>query len=513
MRIGISKEPINETPLVSGTPDTVAKLIKLGYDVVVERGAGDAANYFDNQYEDAGAAIVDAEELWKSDIVTCIDTPSDTNIDRMDSGSTLIARLAPNMHPEIIDKLAEKGLTGLALDMVPRISRAQSMDVRSSMMNVAGYRAVIEAAENYGKTFAGQITAAGKVPPAKVYVIGVGVAGLAAIGQAGSMGAQVSATDVRSDVADQVESLGATFVEIPVSQESSDGYAKALTEDQQQQVLQVYTDEAAKNDIVITTAQVPGRPAPLLITAEAVAGMKPGSVIVDMGASELGGNCELSKPNEIVVTDNGVTIIGYTDLASRMPGQSSQLFGQNIVNLMKLATPGKDGQLVLDEEDDVIRGMTVTLDGQIMWPPPPVSVSVAPTEAKKDDISVEEIASGEQPQNSGLWWKLLIGIIFCGLIMVAPESMQSHFIVFALACVVGFYVITGVSHTLHTPLMSVTNAISGIIIVGAILQIGSDNILVVVLSFIAMVIASINIFGGFLVTRRMLGMFERSSEE
>lgn len=513
MRIGISKEPINETPLVSGTPDTVAKLIKLGYDVVVERGAGDAANYFDNQYEDAGAAIVDAEELWKSDIVTCIDTPSDSNIDRMDAGSTLIARLAPNMHPEIIDKLAEKGLTGLALDMVPRISRAQSMDVRSSMMNVAGYRAVIEAAENYGKTFAGQITAAGKVPPAKVYVIGVGVAGLAAIGQAGSMGAQVSATDVRSDVADQVESLGATFVEIPVSQESSDGYAKALTEDQQQQVLQVYTNEAAKNDIVITTAQVPGRPAPLLITAEAVAGMKPGSVIVDMGASELGGNCELSKPNEIVVTDNGVTIIGYTDLASRMPGQSSQLFGQNIVNLMKLATPGKDGQLVLDEEDDVIRGMTVTLNGQIMWPPPPVSVSVAPAETKKDDISVEEIASDEQPQSSGLWWKLLLGIIFCGLIMVAPENMQGHFIVFALACVVGFYVITGVSHTLHTPLMSVTNAISGIIIVGAILQIGSDNILVVVLSFIAMVIASINIFGGFLVTRRMLGMFERSSEE
>lgn len=513
MRIGICKEPINETPLVSGTPDTVAKLIKLGYDVVVERGAGDAANYFDNQYEDAGAAIVDAEDLWKSDIVTCIDTPSDSNIDRMDAGSTLIARLAPNMHPEIIDKLAQQGLTGLALDMVPRISRAQSMDVRSSMMNVAGYRAVIEAAENYGKTFAGQITAAGKVAPAKVYVIGVGVAGLAAIGQAGSMGAQVSATDVRSDVADQVESLGATFVEIPVSQESSDGYAKALTEDQQNQVLQVYTNECAKNDIVITTAQVPGRPAPLLVTAEAVAGMKPGSVIVDMGASELGGNCELSKPNEIVVTDNGVTIIGYTDLASRMPGQSSQLFGQNIVNLMKLATPGKDGQLVLDEEDDVIRGMTVTLDGQIMWPPPPVNVSVAPKEEKKEGISVEEIASDELPDYNGLWWKMLLGILACLLIMVAPVSMQGHFIVFALACVVGFYVITGVSHTLHTPLMSVTNAISGIIIVGAILQIGSDNMVVCILSFIAMVIASINIFGGFLVTRRMLGMFERSSEE
>lgn len=512
MKIGICKESGSDTPLVSGTPDTVAKLKKLGYEVVVERGAGERANYFDSQYEDAGAEIVDSDIIWNSDIVTAIDAPSSDNLNKMNAGSTLIARLAPNMHPELIDELHEKGLTALALDMVPRISRAQSMDVRSSMMNVAGYRAVIEAAENYGKTFAGQITAAGKVAPAKVYVIGVGVAGLAAIGQAGSMGAQVSATDVRSDVADQVESLGATFVEIPVSQESSDGYAKALTEDQQAQVLQVYTDEAAKNDIVITTAQVPGRPAPLLITAEAVAGMKPGSVIVDMGASELGGNCELSKPNEIVVTDNGVTIIGYTDLASRMPGQSSQLFGQNIVNLMKLATPGKDGQLVLDEEDDVIRGMTVTLDGEIMWPPPPVNVSVAPTETKKEEITAQEIAADEAPRSSGLWWKMLVGIIFCGLIMVAPESMQGHFIVFALACVVGFYVITGVSHTLHTPLMSVTNAISGIIIVGAILQIGSDNIIVVVLSFIAMVIASINIFGGFLVTRRMLGMFERSSE-
>lgn len=512
MRIGICKETSTDTPLVSGTPDTVAKLIKLGYDVAVEKGAGDKANYFDDQYIDAGASIVGAEELWKSDIVTCIDAPDLSDLDLMRPDSTLIARLAPNLHPEIIDELASRKLTSLALDMVPRISRAQSMDVRSSMMSVAGYRAVIEAAENYGKTFAGQITAAGKVAPAKVYVIGVGVAGLAAIGQAGSMGAQVSATDVRSDVADQVESLGATFVEIPVSQESSDGYAKALTEEQQQQVLQVYTEQCANNDIVITTAQVPGRPAPLLVTAEAVAGMKPGSVIVDMGASELGGNCELSRPNEIVVTDNGVTIIGYTDLASRMPGQSSQLFGQNIVNLMKLATPGKDGQLVLDEEDDVIRGMTVTLDGQIMWPPPPVNVSVAPA-PEKEQTTAQEIAADEEKMGNGLWWKILLGVLACALILAAPASMTGHFIVFALACVVGFYVITGVSHTLHTPLMSVTNAISGIIIVGAILQIGSGDIVVSVLSFIAMVIAAINIFGGFLVTRRMLGMFERSSED
>ncbi len=522
MRIGVCKETKSNTPLVSGTPDTVAKLIKLGYEVVVEAHAGQAASYFDDQYEAAGAKIVDTEELWESDIVTCIDTPSPENLSRMGTGKTLIARLAPNMHPELVDTLSKGGLTALALDMVPRISRAQSMDVRSSMMNVAGYRAVIEAAENYGKTFAGQITAAGKVAPAKVYVIGVGVAGLAAIGQAGSMGAQVFATDVRSDVADQVESLGATFVEIPVSQESSDGYAKALTEDQQNQVLKVYTEQASKCDIVITTAQVPGRPAPLLITAQAVANMKPGSVIVDMGASELGGNCELTRPNEVFVTENGVTIIGYTDLASRMPGQSSQLFGQNIVNLLKLATPGKDGNLVLDEEDDVIRGMTVTLNGDVMWPPPAISVSVAPSGKKEEaptqksstqKSSTQKTKSEESTPLNGLWWKMLLGIIACALIMLAPASMRSHFIVFALACVVGFYVITGVSHTLHTPLMSVTNAISGIIIVGAILQIGSDNPLVIALSFIAMVIASVNIFGGFLVTRRMLGMFERSSEE
>lgn len=512
MRIGIPNETTETQPLVAGTPDTVKKLIKLGYEVMIERGAGLGSSYFDSEYEEAGAILASSDDVWGCDIVTCLNTPSDDHLAKMHEDATLIARLSPNTDKDLIEQLEKHKLTALALDMIPRLSRAQALDVRSSMMNVAGYRAVIEAAENYGRTFSGQVTAAGKVNPAKVYIIGVGVAGLAAIGQAGSMGAQVSATDVRADVADQVESLGGTFVEIPVKQESSDGYAKALDEDQQAKVLEVYTEQAAKNDIVITTAQVPGRPAPLLITAEAVAGMKPGSVIVDMGASELGGNCELSKPNEIVVTDNGVTIIGYTDLPARLPGQSSQLFGQNIVNLMKLVTPGKDGQIVLDEDDDVVRGMTVTLDGQIMWPPPEISVSVAQPTPKQE---AEKVEAEEAPSNekSGLWWKILLGIVACLLIMVAPPSMQGHFIVFALACVVGFYVITGVSHTLHTPLMSVTNAISGIIIVGAILQVGSSNIVVSALAFIAMIIASINIFGGFLVTRRMLGMFERSSED
>ena len=511
MLIGIPKEPYAGQTLVSASPDTVGKLIKLGYDVCVEAGAGVAASYPDAQYEAAGAKIVGKAEAWGADIVTCLDTPTDAELSLIKKGATLLARMNPHNNPQLIERFEKMGVTAMALDMVPRISRAQALDVRSSMMNVAGYRAVIEAAAAYGRTFAGQVTAAGKVKPANIYIIGVGVAGLAAIGQAGSMGAQVFATDVRAEVADQVESLGGTFVEIPVKQESADGYARALTEEEQKLVLQTYTEQAAKSDVVITTAQVPGRPAPLLLTEEAIAGMRPGSVVVDMGASELGGNCPLSKPGEVVVTGNGVTIIGYNDLPSRLPGQSSQLYGQNVVNLMKLVTKAKDGVPVWDMEDEVVRGMTVTLDGQIMWPPPPVKVSAAP--AQKAAPKAEEAAAEEEPKKGkGLWWKALIGILAVTLIVAAPASMASHFIVFMLACVVGFYVITGVSHSLHTPLMSVTNAISGIIVVGALLQIGSDDPVVMALSFVAVAIASINVFGGFTVTRRMLKMFERSND-
>ena len=498
MLIGIPREPNPEQTLVAGTPDSVKKLIKLGYDVAVESGAGAKASYFDDAYEEAGAKIVSREEAWGADIVVCLDTPPDAELALIKRGATLIARMNPGANKDIIGKFEEMGITALAMDMVPRLSRSQSLDVCSSMANVGGYRAVIEAANVFGRLFTGQVTAAGKMPPARVYVIGVGVAGLAAIGTANSMGAEVSATDVRADVADQVESLGATFVEIPVKQESSDGYAKALDEDEQARVLKVYEDQAAINDIVITTAQVPGRPAPLLLTEEAVAGMKPGSVIVDMGASPLGGNCALSKPGEVVVTDNGVTIIGYTDLPGRLPGQASQLFGQNIVNFFKLATPGKDGVLVLDEDDEVIRGITVTLDGVGMWPPPAVSVSAAP---KKEKSAFAK-----------WWWKVAAVLLGAVVVMLAPPSMTSHFVVLELAIVVGFYVIGGVSHTLHTPLMSVTNAVSGIIIVGAILLISSSNLVVTILAFIAMAVASINIFGGFLVTHRMLKMFERSSD-
>lgn len=379
MLIGIPKEIRAGQTLVAATPNTVQKLISLGYTVSVEQGAGELANYFDQQFEEAGASLVSTAEVWAADIVVCLDAPSLEQLALMKEGATLLSRLDPQNNTELLEACAQRKITALALDAVPRISRAQSLDVRSSLMNVAGYRAVIEAANAFGRQFTGAVTAAGRVNPAKVYVIGVGVAGLAAIGTAGSMGAEVFATDVRSDVADQVQSLGATFVEIPVSQESTDGYARELDKDDQARTQEVYMHQASKSDIVITTAQVPGRPAPLLLTAEAVSTMMPGSVIVDMGASDLGSNCALTEPGKVITTENGVIIIGYTDLPARLPGQASQLFGQNIVNLLKLVTPDKNGQPVWNEDDVVIRGMLTTREGQIVWPPPPVQVSAAPS--------------------------------------------------------------------------------------------------------------------------------------
>lgn len=533
MLIGIPKETRAGQTLVAATPHTVKKLIKLGYKVAVETGAGELASYFDERYEEAGARIVDAAQAWACDLVVCLDAPSFDQVKLMKRGATLLSRLDPENNHELLGACIGRGITALALDAIPRISRAQALDVRSSLMNVAGYRAVIEAASVFSRQFAGAVTAAGKVAPAKVYVIGVGVAGLAAIGTAGSMGAEVFATDVRSDVADQVRSLGATFVEIPVSQESSDGYARELDEDDQARTQRVYAQQAAQSDIVITTAQVPGRPAPLLLTKAAVEGMKPGSVVVDMGASDLGSNCELTKPGQITITENGVTIVGYTDLPGRLPGQASQLFGQNIVNLLKLVTPEKDGVPLWDEEDAVIRGMMATRDGSLMWPPPPVQVSAVPAGAPPADdtnknaknASETSTREAEEPacpsdetarEPSAFhrwWWKIALGALAVLLIVAAPIHMSNHFLVFVLACVVGFYVITDVSHTLHTPLMSETNAISGIIVVGALLQIGTGDPLVTALAFVAVALASINIFGGFFVTHRMLAMFQRSSED
>ncbi|MDU4287338.1 MAG: Re/Si-specific NAD(P)(+) transhydrogenase subunit alpha [Actinomyces sp.] len=515
MRIGVPKEG-NGQPLVAATPDTVKKLIALGYEVALEERAGELASYPDAQYQEAGARIATSETVWDSDIVLALDAPTTSQLDMMHEGATLIARLAPARNPELIEALATRGITALAMDTVPRISRAQSMDVLSSMANVAGYRAIIEAAAEYGRLFTGQVTAAGKMPPARVYVIGAGVAGLAAIGTANSMGAQVSATDVRPEVGEQVESMGADFVAIPAASEvSSDGYAKEMTDAQRDAALTLYTEQAATSDIVITTANVPGRKSPLLLTAQAVAGMKPGSVIVDMAAAN-GGNCELTVPGERVVTDNGVIILGITDLAGRLPAQSSQLYGQNIVNLLKLMTPEKDGQIVFDLEDEIVRGITITHLRDVMWPPPPVKVSAAPAAATpKPDPALEAAQAAEEARKEAakkrnrFIWTLVAAVLGLALVWVSPAPVLGHYMVLALAIILGFYVITSVTHSLHTPLMSVTNAISGIILVGAILQVGSGNLLVSTLSFIAIVVASINIFGGFTVTHRMLAMFKK----
>ncbi|WP_288765790.1 Re/Si-specific NAD(P)(+) transhydrogenase subunit alpha [uncultured Varibaculum sp.] len=513
MRIGVPKEPTPDQTLVAATPDTVKKLSKLGYEVLVEQGAGEKAAYLDEQYLAAGAQIVDTQAAWQADIVTVLDTPPANYLDLIRPGALLIARMAPARHPETVDALVERGITGFAMDTVPRISRAQSMDVLSSMSNVSGYRAVIEAAESFGRLFTGQVTAAGKIPPAKVYVIGVGVAGLAAIGTANSMGAQVSATDVRSETAEQAESVGATFVPIPIAQEKSDdGYAKEMSADQADAATKLYTEQAAANDIVITTANIPGRRSPLLITKEAVAAMAPGSVIVDMAAAG-GGNCELTRPGEKVVTENGVTIIGYTDLAGRLPGQSSQLYGQNIVNLFKLITPEKDGNYVLDMEDEVVRGITVSKGGENMFPPPPIKVHAAPAPEKTESVAdAAEMArkkaeAAASKKRKRLLWAAVGIVLGLALIAATPKPLIPYYFILMLAIVVGFYVITSVTHSLHTPLMSETNAISGIILVGAILQVGSANPLVSALSFLAILVASINIFGGFSVTHRMLAMF------
>lgn len=522
MRIGVPKEANEGQTRVAATPDTAKKLIKLGYEVVVEKDAGVLASYPDDLYTSEGISIVDEKTVWESDIVISLDPPLDRQLKLMRTGATLISRLNPGIHPDLIQTYSTMGITAISMDAVPRISRAQSIDARSSMTNLSGYRAVIEAAEALGRSFGGQVTAAGMIKPSRVYVIGVGVAGLSAIGTASSMGAEVYATDVRPEVAEQVESLGATFVEIPVKQESADGYARAMTEAEAKLANKVYAEEAAKADVVITTAMVQGRTPPLLLDDDAIAHMKPGSVIVDLGASPEGGNASLTEYNNVYTTSNGVTIIGYTNLPSRLAEQASQLYGQNIVNFFKLATPDKNGVLVLNEDDEIIRGMTVTLDGKIMWPPPPISVSVAPAKKASEKEAVEKIAKLESHEISSKKEKakksnrtpiFVIGaVVLALLIFFSPEYMKPHFMVLMLSVIVGFYVIKGVSHSLHTPLMSVTNAISGIIIVGALLTMTSTNVAVIVLAFIAIALTSINIFGGFKVTGRMLEMFAQSSE-
>ena len=511
MRIGVPKESRSGETRVAATPKTVRQLIGLGYEVVIERGAGMRANFSDAAYKEAGAPAVDAHEAWSSDVVLKINAPTDEEVGRLRPGAILAGLLAPALNPDLVERLTAQGITALAMDAVPRISRAQSLDVLSSMANIGGYRAVVEAAHEFGSLFTGQVTAAGKVPPAKVLVVGAGVAGLAAIGTASSLGAIVRAFDARPEVGEQVESMGAEFLRIEgLEQEgpSATGYAKEMGEDFNRRAADLYAEQAKDVDIIITTALIPGKPAPRLITGEMVASMKPGSVIVDMAASN-GGNVEGAVADELVVTDNQVRIIGYTDLPGRLPTQASQLYGTNLVNLLKLLTPGKDGQAVVDFDDVVQRGMTVCRGGESTWPPPPVQVSAAPAASAPASAAREpRPAKARDPRRKYLAMALA-AVLFALVAVSSPPVFLGHFTVFALAVIVGFYVISNVAHALHTPLMSETNAISGIILVGALLQIGSEDPLVRTLAFVATVIASVNIFGGFAVTGRMLQMFRK----
>ncbi|MFB2659700.1 MULTISPECIES: Re/Si-specific NAD(P)(+) transhydrogenase subunit alpha [Shewanella] len=507
MQIGIPRESLAGETRVAATPATVEQLKKLGFEVVVEANAGLLSSFDDAAFEAAGAKIT--AEVWQADLIFKVNAPTDAEIAQIKEGATLISFIWPAQNAELVEKLSKRNINVMAMDMVPRISRAQSLDALSSMANIGGYRAVVEAAHHFGRFFTGQITAAGKVPPAKVLVIGAGVAGLAAIGTAGSLGAIVRAFDTRLEVAEQIESMGGQFLKLDFTNEdgsSSDGYAKTMSDEFIAAEMALFAEQAKEVDIIITTALIPGRPAPKLITKAMVDSMKPGSVIVDM-AAQAGGNCEYTQPSELFVTENGVKVIGFTDLPGRLPAQSSQLYGTNLVNLMKLMCKEKDGVASINFDDVVMRNMTVVKAGEVTFPPPAISVSAAPA---KPAAKVEaKAAEAKKPSKLKYILAALGAAGFAAVASVAPAEFLSHFTVFVLSCVVGYYVVWNVSHSLHTPLMSVTNAISGIIVVGALLQIGQGSTLVTVLAFIAVLIASINIFGGFTVTQRMLKMFRK----
>ena len=524
MKIGAPKEIEAGENRVAMTPDSAVQLQKLGYDCLIEAGAGEKAGFADADYEAAGVSVVKtAAALWKdADIIAKVRIPNETELKRLTADKTLISFFNPAGNEAGMELAKAKGANVIAMEMVPRISRAQKMDALSSMANIAGYRAVIEAGNNYGRFFTGQITAAGKVPPAKVLVVGAGVAGLAAIGTSTSLGAITYAFDVRPEVAEQVESMGAEFVYLDFEEEAQDGaatggYASVQSEEFRNAQLAKFRELAPEVDIVITTALIPNRPAPKLWTEDMVAAMKPGSVIVDL-AAERGGNVEGTVMDEKVVTENGVTIIGYTDFPSRMASQASTLYATNIRHMMTDLTPEKDGQVVHNMEDDVIRGATVTYQGEITFPPPPPKIQAIAAQPKKDapkELTPEERRAQEvaafKAQTKQQVTLLAVGgglILLAGL--YAPASFMQHFIVFVLSVFVGFQVIWGVAHSLHTPLMAVTNAISSIIILGALMQIGSGSWLVILLAGLSVFMAGINIFGGFLVTRRMLAMFQKS---
>ena len=516
MKIGIPKEVHAGEKRVATTPDVAKQLIKLGYEVAIEAGAGSGAHFSDSSYVEAGVTVVkNAKEIWTdSDIILKVRGPElnpDLNTEEVDllkEKQILISFLWPAQNPDLLKKLAEKKVTAMAMDMVPRISRAQKMDALSSMANIAGYRAVVEAAQNFGRFFTGQITAAGKVPPAKVMVIGAGVAGLAAIGAAKSMGAIVRAFDTRPEVKEQIESMDAEFLEVDFEEEGSGtgGYAKLMSKEFIAAEMALFAEQAKEVDIIITTALIPGKPAPELILEEHVVALKDGSVIVDL-AAEQGGNCKLSEAGKIV-KKHGVSIIGYTDLPSRMAAQASQLYGTNLRHLLTDMTKEKDGNAKVDFDDEVVRGATAVKEGEITFPPPAPKLSAAPPKPKEEAKPVEPVE--EKPSVMGPLVTFGAGALaLFGLGAVAPASFMAHFTVFVLACFVGYMVIWNVSAALHTPLMSVTNAISSIIIIGALLQISSTNMTITWVAGFAVLITAINITGGFAVTRRMLEMFRR----
>lgn len=515
--IGIPKEVAELEHRVAATPESVEKIINLGFRVVIEDGAGEVAGFSNECYLESGAEIIDsAAKLYQqADIIIKIQSPNEGEFNIIPNGKTLISFIWPQQNQDLLNTLKEKNITTLAIDSIPRISRAQKMDVLSAMSNIAGYRAVVEAAHQFGRFFTGQITAAGKVPPAKVLVIGAGVAGLSAIGAARGLGAIVRAFDTRPQVKEQVESMGAEFLELDFEEDADGGggYAKEMSQAFIDAEMALFAKQAMEVDIIITTALIPGKPAPKLISSGMVESMKTGSVIVDL-ASEQGGNCALTEPNQIKEA-YGVKIIGFTNIPSRIPNQSSLLYANNIVHLLTELTPHKDGLVDINFDDEVIRAATVVKDDSITWPPPEVKLSkVAAPKSEKDTTSpvTEVVKPVKKKQSLGIaigFWAVVACALF-GLGSVAPKAFLSHLNVFVLACFIGWQVIWNVTAALHTPLMSVTNAISGIIVIGALLEVsGSGSSIVTVLAAIAILIASVNIFGGFYVTQRMLKMFRK----
>ncbi len=512
MKIGVPREVHAGERRVATTPDVAEQLMKLGFSVAVETNAGASASFSDEAYRAAGCEVIgSASELWQqSDVIMKVRAPEGDEASGLRADQTLISFIWPAQNPELLEKLTATGATVLAMDSVPRISRAQKMDALSSMANIAGYRAVVEAAQHFGRFFTGQITAAGKVPPAKVLVIGAGVAGLAAIGAAKSMGAIVRSFDTRPEVKEQVESMDAEFLMLDFEEDEDGsgegGYAKVMSDEFIKAEMALFAEQAKDVDIIITTALIPGKPAPRLITAEMVESMKDGSVIVDL-AAEQGGNCELTQPDEVVVR-NGVSIIGYTDLPSRLAAQSSQLYATNLKHLLTDMTPEKDGNIVVDFEDEVIRGTTICRDGETTWPPPAPKLSAAPA-VKPAPAPVAAPKEEKKSVMGPIIGMIAGGLALLGLGAVAPPSFMAHFTVFVLACFVGYMVIWNVTPALHTPLMSVTNAISSIIIIGALLQISSGEKLIVWIAVATAGVTAVNIAGGFAVTRRMLEMFRK----